>query len=59
MLIDILMFGFLARKPMVLGGFEGFDYVIDRVVLTGFAVEPPKTEQSDAQNSVFRNSAGL
>jgi hypothetical protein len=33
--------------------------VIHRVVLAGFAVEPPKTEQSDAQNSVFRNSAGL
>jgi hypothetical protein len=25
MLIDILMSGFLAREPMVLGGFEGFD----------------------------------
>jgi hypothetical protein len=33
--------------------------VIHQVALAGFADEPPKTEQSDAQNSVFRNSAGL
>jgi hypothetical protein len=33
--------------------------IIHQVVLAGFAVDPPKTEQSDAQNSVFRNSTGL
>jgi hypothetical protein len=33
--------------------------VIHRVVLAGFTVEPRKTEQLDAQNSVFKNSVGL
>jgi hypothetical protein len=33
--------------------------VIHLVVLVGFEDEPPETEQSDAQKSVFTNSAGL
>ena len=35
------------------------DPVVHPVALAGLAVEMPKTEQSIAQNSVFRSSAGL
>jgi hypothetical protein len=38
---------------------EAIGDVIHRVVQVGFEDEPPETEQSDAQKSVFTNSAGL
>jgi hypothetical protein len=53
-------FGACQKCSLFIENFFGsLGTVIHRVVLAGFADEPRETEQSDAQNSEFTNSAGL